>query len=168
MKMGPVFVSAVLGAGLNGLVSAAGAPPSDDSASLERGRYLVTLGGCNDCHTLGYPQSGGQVPEPEWLTGNPVGFRGPWGTTYPANLRLIATSMSENAWVTYIDQQRRPPMPWFNLVKMTEDDRRAMYRFIVSLGAKGEAAPAYAPPGQAVATPFIEFFPKNTVSQTTK
>ena len=22
---------------------------------LARGRYLVTVGGCNDCHTAGYP-----------------------------------------------------------------------------------------------------------------
>lgn len=30
---------------------------------IERGRYVVTIGSCNDCHTPGYAQSGGQAPE---------------------------------------------------------------------------------------------------------
>jgi hypothetical protein len=25
-----------------------------DSQQIERGRYLVKIGGCNDCHTVGY------------------------------------------------------------------------------------------------------------------
>ena len=32
-------------------------------------------------------QKGPAVPLQEWLTGVPVGFQGPWGTTYAANLR---------------------------------------------------------------------------------
>ena len=27
-----------------------------NAAQLERGRYLVEIGGCNDCHTPGYMQ----------------------------------------------------------------------------------------------------------------
>ena len=55
---------------------------------VERGRYLAIIGGCNDCHTDGYLQAEGDVPEDRWLLGSPVGWRGPWGTTYPPNLRL--------------------------------------------------------------------------------
>ena len=29
-----------------------------DMKSVERGRYLVRIAGCNDCHTAGYAQSG--------------------------------------------------------------------------------------------------------------
>ena len=47
---------------------------------VERGKYLVVVTGCNDCHTAGYLFSQGDVPEEEWLTGNPVGWRGPWGS----------------------------------------------------------------------------------------
>lgn len=44
----------------------------------ERGKYLVLIGGCNDCHTPGFIESDGKGPaESEWLTGSPVGFRGP-------------------------------------------------------------------------------------------
>ncbi len=132
-----------------------------DKNTLARGRYVVSISGCNDSHTAGYPESGGKVPEAERLTGNPVGFSGPWGTTYPANLRLKAQSMSETAWIALARSQLRPPMPWFALRDMSDADIRAVYRYIRSLGVKGEAAPAYVPPGQKVSTPYIEFVPKN-------
>lgn len=35
------------------------------------------------------------MPEGEWLTGDVVGFRGPWGTSYPTNLRLSLGAMTE-------------------------------------------------------------------------
>src|SRR4051794_28751380 len=66
---------------------------------VERGRYLVKVSGCNDCHTAGYAMAGGKVPEGQWLMGDKLGWRGPWGTTYPVNLRLYMTSMSEVGWV---------------------------------------------------------------------
>ena len=136
-----------------------------NKAALERGRYLVTVSGCNDCHTAGYGQTAGNIPESEWLTGSPVGFSGPWGTTYPANLRLPVQTMSESQWLEYARAERRPPMPWFNLAKMSDKDLKSMYQYIRSLGAKGEAAPQYAPPGQAVNTPYIDFVPKNLPPQ---
>ena len=55
-------------------------------------------------------------------------------------------------------------MPWFALRDMSEADRRAVYHFIRSLGAKGKAVP-YLPLGQAAATPYIEFVPKNLPAQ---
>jgi len=30
---------------------------------LERGKYLVTITGCNDCHTPGYAEGEGKTPE---------------------------------------------------------------------------------------------------------
>jgi mono/diheme cytochrome c family protein len=129
--------------------------------AIERGRYLVQIGGCNDCHTAGYPQSGGQIPMNEWLTGSPVGFKGGWGTSYPSNLRLTVAAITEEQWLPFARAPRRPPMPWFNLRDMSDDDLRAMYRFIRALGPKGELAPAAAAPGAPVDTPFIVFEPKS-------
>lgn len=40
-------------------LASAGEPAN--KSTLERGRYLVTIGGCNDCHTPGYPEAAGQV-----------------------------------------------------------------------------------------------------------
>ena len=136
-----------------------------DAPSVAHGRYLVTIGGCNDCHTPGYAESGGRTPEAEWLTGSPVGFQGPWGTTYPTNLRLTVHAMTEAQWITLARSNLRPPMPSPSLHAMSETDLRSLYRYIRHLGAKGQPAPAYAPPGQAVTTPYYEFVPKNLPHQ---
>src|ERR1041384_6471153 len=80
------------------LLFAAGAYAQEKKASnadVKRGRYLVQIGGCNDCHTPGYPLSGGKVDEKLWLTGERLGWRGPWGTTYASNLRIVASNMTE-------------------------------------------------------------------------
>jgi mono/diheme cytochrome c family protein len=131
-----------------------------DKASVERGRYLVRIGGCNDCHTPGYAETAGNVPESAWLMGAPVGFQGAWGTSYAANLRLTVNGLTEDQWVTFARVPRRPPMPWFNLRDMSDQDLRAMYSYIRELGPKGERAPAAAAPGVAVKTPVIVFEPR--------
>ena len=140
------------------------AQADEDLSSVERGRYLVTIGGCNDCHTAGYAERGGQVPETEWLTGVPVGFTGPWGTSYPSNLRLVATRMGEAQFLARARSTLMPPMPWFNLVAMSDEDLGSVYRFIVSLGPAGIDAPAYVAPGVLPKTPFIEFVPKESAA----
>jgi mono/diheme cytochrome c family protein len=133
---------------LAGGVATATESARDSERMLERGRYIARIAGCNDCHTPNYAQSGGQVPEKDWLTGDRLGWRGPWGTTYPANLRLALARLSEADWLRNArSAEYRPPMPWFALRDMSDDDLRALYRFIRSLGTAGEAAPAYLPPG---------------------
>ncbi|MCZ6730327.1 MAG: diheme cytochrome c-553 [SAR324 cluster bacterium] len=77
----------------------------------ERGKYLVTIGGCNDCHTpfkmgpkgphpdmsrllSGHPENLKMPPAPElppgpwiWIgAGTNTAFAGPWGISYSANL----------------------------------------------------------------------------------
>jgi mono/diheme cytochrome c family protein len=134
------------------------ATPVKEDPSVARGRYLVTIGGCNDCHTPGYAQSGGTTPEAEWLTGDALGWKGPWGTTYPANLRLKLASIDEDQWVRVAQSaQFRPPMPWFNLHRMTESDLRAIHRYVKSLGPAGKPAPAYVPPDREAAGPVVSF-----------
>jgi len=134
-------------------------------SAVERGRYLVRIGGCNDCHTAGYPEAGGKLPEGQWLTGSAVGFRGPWGTTYPANLRLVLAPMSEAQWLARARSEMRPPMPWFNLRDMTDDDLKAIYHYVRQLGPAGQSAPQYAAPGQEVDTPYIVFEPQNVTAR---
>ena len=146
-------------------VAAAGvmgaAPAQADAASVARGRYLVSISGCNDCHTAGYSETGGRVAQSDWLLGQPVGFRGPWGVSYPANLRLTVQSVTEAEWLKFARVERLPPMPWFALRDMNDDDLRSMYRFIRSLGAKGERMPAPLAPNANVGTPYIQFTPQN-------
>jgi mono/diheme cytochrome c family protein len=84
-----------------------------DMSPVERGKYLVTIASCNDCHTPWKMGAGGQ-PEPDMsrmLSGHPEGmkvspapklpanspwmlvgaasntaFAGPWGISYTMNL----------------------------------------------------------------------------------
>jgi mono/diheme cytochrome c family protein len=127
---------------------------------VERGRYLSKIAGCNDCHTPGYLLSEGNVAEGLWLTGERFGWRGPWGTTYPTNLRLLAAALTEEQWVAMARSLRsRPPMPWFSLNEMTEEDLRALYQFIRYLGPGGEPAPAYVPPDKEPEPPYALFPP---------
>jgi len=136
----------------------ASAAPKADDASVARGRYIAKIGGCNDCHTAGYAPSGGKVPEKDWLMGDALGWRGDWGTTYPSNLRITLSKLSENEWVkTAKTMQARPPMPWFALHDMTEQDLRAFYRFVRQLGPVGKPAPEYVPPGVAPQGPVVQF-----------
>ena len=131
---------------------------SSDTQQIARGRYLVKIAGCNDCHTPGYAQKAGKVPENEWLTGDRLGWRGPWGTTYASNLRAYINAISESQWVKIAHSAEfRPPMPWFNLHDMTEQDLRAIYRFVQQLGPSGDPAPPYLPPGQEPTGPYVLF-----------
>jgi mono/diheme cytochrome c family protein len=141
--------------------SAHGADKPADSRTVERGRYLVGVGACHDCHTPGFNEAAGNVAKSQWLVGSSVGFQGPWGTSYPVNLRLYVQNLNEAQWLARVRQPMRPPMPWFNLRDMKDDDLVAMYRFMRSLGPLGEPAPVAAAPGQKVTTPYFDFVPKN-------
>jgi mono/diheme cytochrome c family protein len=128
---------------------------SADPNLIERGRYVTLIAGCNDCHTPGYAINEGIVPEEKWLTGDNFGWRGPWGTTYGTNLRLFIDDMTEKQWVEIARTlRRRPPMPWFNLNAMSEDDLRALFHFMRSLGDPGLPAPAALPPGEEPGTAY--------------
>ena len=127
------------------------------AADIARGKYLVRIAGCNDCHTPGYLETEGRVDEKIWLTGSALGWRGPWGTTYASNLRLILQSLSEEQWLKYARAPKRPPMPWINMAQMSDKDLRAIYAYVRKLGAAGESAPAYLPPDQEPKGPFVTF-----------
>lgn len=90
--------------------SAQASTDANGSAAVQRGQYLVTIAGCNDCHTplkmgpkgpepdmsrflSGHPEQMGALqarrPEGPWLwTGaaTNTAFSGPWGVSYAANL----------------------------------------------------------------------------------
>jgi hypothetical protein len=48
-------------------------------------------------------------------------------------------------------------MPWYQLRAMTDEDLRALYRFIRALGPAGAPAPAYVPPGEKTTGPVVVF-----------
>jgi len=136
------------------------AAETTDAGIVDRGRYLVIITGCNDCHTPGYLASAGRTPEDLWLTGDTFGWRGPWGTTYGANLRIVLQTLTEDQWVKFAQTMTaRPPMPWFNLNQMTDQDLRSIYRYIRQLGPEGKPAPAFLPPDEDPDPPYALFPP---------
>lgn len=97
--------------------------PAVTMSPVERGKYLVNLGGCNDCHTpkkmtdqgpvldeslmLSGHRQGTVIPDIDWnltapgkffLMGQDLGyFVGPWGVSFPANL-TPDTATGTGAW----------------------------------------------------------------------
>jgi mono/diheme cytochrome c family protein len=80
-----------------------GAPPAfaedRDADKLARGKYLVTVAGCNDCHT---PWKNGPAgPEPDMsrmLSGHPENFAITAPATLPAGAWLGATAATNTAF----------------------------------------------------------------------
>jgi hypothetical protein len=140
-----------------------------DSAA---GAYLTIVGGCNDCHTMSWAESNGRTPDAERLTGSEIGYRGPWGTSYPANLRILPPQMTEDRWVQVLTTadsgHGRPPMPWMNTAAMSQRDLRNMYRYVKALGPKGQRMPRAVPPGTEPTTLYIPMVPQKPGSGATK
>lgn len=135
-------------------------PAKAEEPSIERGLYVSIIGACHDCHTEGYSENGGVIDPERALKGSSIGRQGPWGTTYPGNLRLVVSRLSEDGFIMVAkNTEFTPPMPWYNLRSMTEDDLRSLYRYVRSLGDPGELGPAFVQPGNRVNTPFIVLAP---------
>jgi hypothetical protein len=151
-------------------VAIAGASSARGSAQVdplvERGHYLVGFGSCNDCHTPGWRESDGTIPETKWMTGTTLGYRGPWGTSYPANVRLEFARISENEWLFMIRTRGGHwPMVWHNLRFLKIEDQRAIYRFIKHLGPRGAETPADLPPSIEPKTPYVWVVPHGNVPE---
>jgi hypothetical protein len=156
-----ILLAAVLAAGCT--ASAADTPREAHTTAdspVEAGRYLATMGGCNDCHTDGYLFNDGNVPEEERFLGSSLGWRGPWGTSYARNLRITVSTMTEDAWVQMLRTRTGlPPMPWMNVNQMAEVDMRALYRYFQALGPSGQQPPAPVSPDHEPTTAYISLAP---------
>lgn len=165
-----MLVAGAIGVGGSGCHRTAGAAadredtPADgyvvarDKAAA--GEYLTSIGGCNDCHTPGWMETNGAVPDDDRLVGSAMGWRGPWGTTYPANLRLSVAGKPAATWIAMIRSRTdMPPMPWMSLHRMPDRDLAAIHAYLTKLGPKGTPAPAWVPPDQEPSTPFLSLEP---------
>ena len=121
------------------------------NAQIERGKYLVTLGGCNDCHTPGY--FFGKPDATRILGGSEVGFEIPGlGVFHGPNLTPDDDTglgkWSTDEIVKAITTGHRPDgrvlapiMPWHALAKLTPEDSRAIVAFLKSLPAVKNKVP---------------------------
>ncbi|MCM2264720.1 MAG: hypothetical protein NDI73_05945 [Desulfuromonadales bacterium] len=133
-------------------------PQTEDQATIERGRYLIKISGCNDCHTEGFLDEGGNMPEKNWLTGSKRGWHNEQGTTYATNLRLLFSQLDENQWVTMARTMKtKAPMMWYRLREINDADLRAIYRYVRWLGPAGQPVPTALPAGVTPPEPYIYF-----------
>ena len=139
------------------LAATAMAAPHTSRQSIKHGEFLVGYGGCNDCHTPGWGEHAGTAPKNLLLTGGGTNFQGPWGTTYPVNLRLYMQKSTVKEWIAAARKMKaRPAMPWWTFRYLSDKDLADMYAYIRSLGPAGEPAHAYVPPGQAAPAPYLK------------
>jgi mono/diheme cytochrome c family protein/uncharacterized protein YjiS (DUF1127 family) len=113
------------------------------TAQIKRGEYLVTLGGCNDCHTPGY--FFGKPDTARLLGGSEVGFAIPdLGVFHGPNLTPDPDTglgnWSADEIVAAITKGQRPDgrilapiMPWHAFAKLTRQDAYAIVAFLKSL-----------------------------------
>jgi len=144
-------------------------PKVTASSPEAAGEYLMIVGSCHDCHTAGWTEKKGKVAKDDQLTGNPVGYKGPWGTVYGKNLRTIAARQGEDHWVKVLqtadDGEGDLPMPWHNTAMMTEEDLRNLYKYTKSLGSKvGDRIPRNAKPGQEPTGFYIDLTTKGSAA----
>jgi mono/diheme cytochrome c family protein len=130
-----------------------------DRAQIERGKYLVTLGGCVDCHTPGY--FFGKPDMTRMLGGSEVGFEIPGlGVFHGPNLTPDnATGLgawSEKEIVTAIQTGKRPDgrelapiMPWRAFAELKRDDAQAIAAFLKSLPPVNNKVPGPFGPSEA-------------------
>lgn len=152
------LIGTVLALFAGAAVAAESAQTPEHAAKFERGRYVLMIGGCNDCHTPNFTVAAGKVPESEWLVGDSLGWQGAWGTTYAPNLRRKIGAMDLAAWKAYARTfTARPPMPYWAVNHMSDADLEALWTFVQTLGPAGETAPAALAPGVAAPGPVVTF-----------
>ena len=72
----------------------------------------------------------------------------------------MAAPLSEEDFVGHMKKlQTLPPMPWYNVREMEENDLRSLFQYIKSLGEPGEAMPAALPPDVEPTTPYMVIAP---------
>jgi mono/diheme cytochrome c family protein len=133
------FKAAAIAACMIGL----SAPALADDAQVARGRYLVTIAGCSDCHTPGALL--GNPDMKRYLGGSDVGFSIPGQGVFVGNNLTPDAETGLGKWtadqiVTALRKGKRPDggdispvMPWPALAHLTDEDAYAIVAFLKSL-----------------------------------
>jgi hypothetical protein len=148
----------VLAAGALRSAPAAPGEAKGSGSGPERGKYLVTITGCNDCHTprdterllSGHPAHAAAADAPSagesWSgTGSATAVVGPWGVRYASNLtpdhhtgiglwseqRFVAAMRT--GWHMASTRADMPSRPGQHLGAMTDQDLAAVYAYLRTL-----------------------------------
>jgi mono/diheme cytochrome c family protein len=129
----------ILAAALSSLT----APALADEAQIARGKYLVTIAGCSDCHTPGALM--GNPDMKRYLGGADVGFSIPGQGVFVGQNLTPDDETGLGRWtpeeiVTALRTGKRPHgpdispvMPWPAFAHLTDEDAGAIAAFLKSL-----------------------------------
>jgi mono/diheme cytochrome c family protein len=107
----------------------------DPSDRIKYGQYLVTIGGCEDCHT---PQKRGQLVSGFEYAGGAL-MRGPWGQVSSANITPDPSGISYYDEPLFIEVMRtgyvkarklNSIMPFGAFKNLTDDDLKAIFAYL--------------------------------------
>jgi mono/diheme cytochrome c family protein len=143
LALGAGAVALVLGSSMHGAAAA--------DSSVKRGKYLVTIMGCSDCHTpgsfLGHPD------KTKFLGGSDVGFSIPGLGVFPGRNLTPDPETGLGKWttqqvVTAFTTGRRPDgrilapiMPYEDFKYLTKSDALAIAAYLKSLKPVKNAVP---------------------------
>ena len=140
-----------------------------DESQTTRDRYLVTVGGCNDCHTPGY--FFGKPDMSRFLGGSDVGFEIPGqgvfvGSNITPDKRTGIGNWTREQIVKAIQGGERPDgrilapiMPWHAFATFTADDATAIAAFLQSVKPVSNQVPGPFKPGEKVSTFMFRIIP---------
>jgi cytochrome c553 len=181
-----VIGTCVLGMGMLGmavLMAQAPAAPAPSAKMIARGKYLMTIGACNDCHSPKLdPQ---QHPDPKRpFSGRPqttmapsqnnaeihasldlTAWAGPWGVSFGANLTPdpetgLKKRYTEASFIKTLrtgkkpeGEDLQPPMPWELYKVLSDDDIKSMWAYLQTIPAIKNNVKSGAPPAKPAPAP---------------
>ena len=110
----------------------------DLSTPISRGKYLVDMAACADCHTR--PNHGKPAPGLEFAGGRD--FSGSWGPLASSNITPDPTGIGDYTEETFVKalrtgyagkRQLNTLMPWQVYSGQTDEDLKAMYAYLKTL-----------------------------------
>ncbi|WP_064695242.1 c-type cytochrome [Rhizobium aegyptiacum] len=140
-----------------------------DDPQIARGEYLVTIGGCNDCHTPGY--FFGKPDTDRFLGGSDVGFEIPGqgvfvGRNITPDKETGIGSWTREQIVTALQSGQRPDgrvlapiMPWHAFAQLTDEDVTSVAAYLQSLKPVTHQVPGPFKPGEKVPTFLFRILP---------
>jgi cytochrome c553 len=145
--------------------SASGAAATAPADVIARGKYLMTSGACNDCHSpkldpqqhpdptrpfSGRPQTTmapSQNPKEIHASLDLTAWSGPWGVSYGANLTPdpetgLKKRYTEASFIKTLrtgmkpeGEALQPPMPWELYKVLSDDDLKAIWAYLQTIPA---------------------------------
>jgi mono/diheme cytochrome c family protein len=140
-----------------------------EDVELDRGKYLVTFGGCTDCHTPGHLL--GRPDLTRFLGGSDVGFAIPGqgvfvGRNLTSDKETGLGSWTRDQIATAITSGRRPDgrilapvMPWRAYAKLTRADALAIAAYLQSLPPVKQDVPGPYGPSEKVSVFVMDVLP---------